>query len=176
MRRYASWVRSRTAAVVFALVVSACAHRTRSSITGAELYARVHELRGTGRATVGTVSIRTTQVLESRATGQAFVVANVIEKCQGDDPTRDVDCTLALLLDQRFTVTDHLPQEHAARPEHEDESRSIVTSVVVVGLGVAAAGGLVYGLATCEFAGCKAVFGVPLVLIGGAALFALGRD
>jgi len=167
VRRYASWVRSRTAAVVFALVVSACAHRTRSSITGAELYARVHELRGTGRAT---------QVLESRATGQAFVVANVIEKCQGDDPTRDVDCTLALLLDQRFTVTDHLPQEHAARPEHEDESRSIVTSVVVVGLGVAAAGGLVYGLATCEFAGCKAVFGVPLVLIGGAALFALGRD
>jgi hypothetical protein len=29
---------------------------------------------------------------------------------------------------------------------------------------------------TSEFAGCKAAFGVPLVLIGGGALFLLGRD
>jgi len=43
-------------------------------------------------------------------------------------------------------------------------------------LGVAATGGLIYGVATCEFEGCKAVFGVPLVLIGGGALFLLGRD
>jgi hypothetical protein len=37
------------------------------------------------------------------------VVEQVIEKCHGGDPAVDVDCTLTLLLDQRFTVMDHLP-------------------------------------------------------------------
>ena len=51
-----------------------------------------------------------------------------------------------------------------------------MTGLVVIGLAVAATGGLVYGVATCEFPGCKAVFGVPLVLFGTSALFLLGRD
>ena len=76
----------------------------------------------------------------------------------------------------RCTVLDHAPQGPAAKAGGDDQSRSIVSSAVIVGLGVAAVGGLVYGIATCEFAGCKYVFGVPLVFVGGAALFMLGRD
>jgi hypothetical protein len=94
------------------------------------------------------------------------------ERENGGDPAQDVDCTLALLLDQRFTVLDHLPDHKAP----DDQSSSIVASVVVIGLGVAVTAGLIYGVATCEFEGCRAVFGVPLVLIGGGALFSLGHD
>lgn len=160
--------------LVLGLIVAACAHPARPTVTGAELYAQVHALQDTGQATIRSISIRKGQVL---ATGeQTFVVEQVIDKCHGDAPAADVDCTLALLLDQRFAVLDHMPQGRTVKAKHEDQSRSIVASVVVVGLGVAAVGGLVYGVATCEFAGCKAVFGVPLVLIGGGALFMLGRD
>jgi hypothetical protein len=112
--------------------------------------------------------------LTTGSRGQAFLVDQVIEKCRGGDPARDVDCTLALLLDQRFTVMDHLPARRSVTETGEDQRRSIVTVVVVIGLGVAAMGGLAYGVATCEFPGCRAVFGVPLVLIGGGALFLLG--
>jgi hypothetical protein len=123
---------------------------------------------------IGATAVRKGQVLTTG--GQTFVVDQVIDRCRGGDPAVDVDCALALLLDQRFTVMDHAPRGHTAKAEHEDRSGAIATSVVVVGLGLAAAGGLVYGVATCEFAGCKAVFGVPLVFIGAGALFLLGRD
>ena len=155
-------------------MVAACGHPARPTVTGAELYAQVHTLQDTGQATIRSIAVRKGQVLTTGE--QTFVVEQVIDKCHGGDAVADVDCTLALLLDQRFTVMDHLPQGHAVKADHEDQSRSIVASVAVVGLGVAAIGGLVYGAATCDFAGCKAVFGVPLVLIGGGALFLLGRD
>ena len=155
-------------------LVAACSHSSRPTVTGAELYAQLQPLRDSGQATVGAVAIRTGQVLT--AGDQTFVVEQVIQNCHGGDPTTDVDCTLALLLDKRFTVLDQMPPQKTVGASHEDRSRSIVTSVVVIGLGVAAVGGLVYGIATCEFPGCKYVFGVPLVFIGGAALFALGRD
>jgi hypothetical protein len=51
-----------------------------------------------------------------------------------------------------------------------------MSSVAVIGLVVGGTAGLIYGDATCSFAGCKALFTVPLVFIGGAVLFALGRD
>jgi len=158
------------------LVLVACAHPSRPTVTGGELYAQLQTLRDSGTATVGPVIVRRTQFLTTRGDGQSFLVEQIIEHCKGGDPHADVDCTLALLVDQTFTVVDRMPQGRAAKPEKEDQTRSIATSVVVLSLGAAAAGGLVYGLATCEFAGCKAVFGVPLVLIGGGALFALGRD
>lgn len=160
--------------LVLSSIAAACGHPARPTVTGAELYAQVHTLQDTGQATIGSIAVRKGQVLTT--SGQTFVVEQVIDKCHGRDPAADVDCTLALLLDQRFTVIDHLPLGHTVKADHEDQSRSIVASVAVIGLGVAAIGGLVYGVATCEFAGCKAVFGVPLVLIGGGALFLLGRD
>jgi hypothetical protein len=155
-------------------MAAACGHPARPTVTGAELYAQVHTLQDTGQATIRSIAVRKGQVLTTGT--QTFVVEQVIDKCHGGDPAADVDCTLTLLLDQRFTVMDHLPQGHVVKPNHEDQLRSVVASVVIVGLSVAAVGGLVYGVATCEFPGCKAVFGVPLVLVGGGALFLLGRD
>lgn len=73
-------------------------------------------------------------------------------------------------------VLDHLPESKVRKVDPHDQSSSILTSAAVIGLGVAATGGLVYGVATCKFEGCKAVFGVPLVLIGVGALFVLARD
>lgn len=156
--------------------VTACAHPVRPTITGAELYAQLHTLQSTGEATVGAVSVRKGQVLTTRSQAQTFLVDQLIDKCRGGDPAQDVDCTLALLLDQRFTVLDRWPDHKTRKADPDDQSSSILASAVVIGLGVAVTAGLIYGVATCEFEGCRAVFGVPLVLIGGSALFLLGRD
>jgi hypothetical protein len=153
------------------VIVSACAAPKRPTVTGAELYAQVETLRTKGEAVVGTVPVRKEHVLA--AGDQTFLVRQVIENCRGGDPAADVDCTLALLVAQRFTVLDRLPTRREPKPDREDRSSSALTSIVVLGLGGAAIGGLVYGVATCEFEGCRAVFGVPLVLVGGALLFAL---
>jgi len=163
---------SRVLAAAVALV-AACGH-ARPTVTGAELYAQVHALQATGRATIGAMAVRKGQVLASG--DQVFVVEQVIDRCRGGDPATDVDCTLALLLDQRFTVLDHAPQGHASHADGEDRSASMITSGVVVGVAVAAAGGLVLGAATCDFPGCKYVFGVPIVFLAGAALIYFGRD
>lgn len=171
---------SRTAlALALTSLAAACAHPARPTVTGAELYAHVQALRDTGQATLGAIVVRKAQVLTTGPEGQSFEVAQVIDHCRGGDPAAEVDCTLALLLDQRFAVVDRIPERRAPkapRPDRSDRSGSALTAVVVIGLGLAATGGLVYGVATCEFPGCKAVFGVPLVLIGTSALFLLGRD
>jgi hypothetical protein len=166
-------------ALVLGAIAPACAHPNPPTVTGGELYAQLQALRDTGTATVGRVVVRRTQVLTTGGDGQSFLIEQVIEHCRGGDPHDDVDCALALLIDQRFMVVDHLPRGRAVRPEGgyaTEATRSIATAVVIVGLSVAAVGGLVYGLATCEFPGCKAVFGVPLIFGGGALLFTLGRD
>ena len=155
------------------LVALACGGAPRPTVTGAELYSRVEALHATGAATVGAITIRREQMLVRD--GQTFVVSQVIENCRGGDAAHDLDCALALLLDQRFTVVDHAPDAKSSA-HGEDRSGSALSAVAVVALGVAATGGLVYGVATCSFPGCKAVFGVPLVFIGGAALFMLGKD
>jgi hypothetical protein len=142
-------------------------------VTGADLYARLDVLRKTGKAVVGTVAVRKDQVLSTGRDGQAFVIDQVIENCRGGDPALDVDCTLALLVHQRFTVLDRIPDRRGPKPEREDRSRSALTAIVVTSLGAAAIGGLIYGVATCEFEGCRAVFGVPLVFVAGGVAFAL---
>ena len=159
-------------------LTSSCA-RSRPTVTAADLYAQVAVLQTTGQATVGDVTVRKDQVLTTTAEDQAFWVSQVIEKCRGGDPAADVDCTLALLIGQRFLVMDRMPEaRRTPKPRHErdDKSGSFLSSVVVIGLGVAAIGGLAYGAGTCDFAGCKVVFGVPLVLIGGGLLFVLIGD
>lgn len=165
------------ALLVVVAITSACGH-SKPTVTGAELYAQVQALQSTGQATVGAVAIRKEQVLTTASAGQVFLVEQVIATCKGGDPSRDVDCTLALLLGERFTVTDHIPARRTPKVEGEGEDRSssMLMSGVVVGIAAAAAGGLIYGLATCEFPGCKAVFGVPVVLVAGGALFVLVGD
>lgn len=159
--------------LVIVLVLAACANRARPTVTGAELYAQVTMLQTAGQVTVRDVTVRKGQVLTTGAEGQAFWVTQVIEKCRGGDPAADVDCTLALLLEQRFSVLDRMPAGRPPAKEKADRTGSFLTSAVVVGLAVAAVGGLAYGTATCEFAGCKAVFGVPLGVITAAGLLLL---
>jgi hypothetical protein len=160
--------------LVLSVVAAACGHPARPTVTGADLYAQVHTLQDTGVASIGSIAVRKGQVLTTGT--QTFVVEQVIDKCHGGDPANDVDCALALLLDQRFTVMDRAPAGHARGGDHEDQSRSMISSVVIIGLGVAAVGGLIYGIAACDFPGCKYVFGVPLVFIGAGALFMVSRD
>ena len=156
--------------LVLHVIISGC-RPARPTITGAELYARLPALRDTGETTVGAVLIRKNHVLTSGPV-QVFVVEQVIEKCRGGDPAADVDCTLALLLDQRFTVMDHWPERKSVKAAPEDRSGSAMSSFVVIGFGVGAIAGLGYGAATCEFPGCEVVFGLPLVLVAGAVAFA----
>jgi hypothetical protein len=159
--------------LVLSTLATACAHSARPTVRGAELYAQVRTLQDTGQATVRSIVVRKDQVL---TTGdQAFEVEQVIDKCHGGDAATDVDCTLTLLLDHQFTVMDQMPQGRVVKAAHEDRSGAMA-SVVVVGATVAALGGLVYGVATCDFPGCKAVFGVPLVFVAGGMVLMLGRD
>jgi hypothetical protein len=164
----------RSSLALSAIAAIACGHPARPTVTGAELYAQVHTLEDTGQATIGTIAIHKGQVLTTST--QIFAVEQVIDKCRGGDPSTDVDCALALLLDQRFTVLDHPPRGRAAGADHEDQSRPIMSSAAVIGVGTVAVGALVYGAATCDFAGCRYVFGVPLVFVGAAALFLVSRD
>lgn len=164
------------ALVIAAACAAGCAH-ARPTVAGGDLYARVHALQTAGQVTIGTVVVRADQTLVTTSAAQPFLVSQLVARCRGGDPTLDVDCTLALLVAERFTVHDHAPAARDVRVgAHEDRSSSILVSAAVVGLALAATGGLVYGVATCEFAGCEAVFGVPLVLVAGGALFLLGRD
>ncbi len=167
------WFRS----LVLAAIASACARSHPPTVSGGDLYAQVQTLQTAGQATVGTLVVRRDQTLVTVSAKQPFLVSQVIDHCEGGDPTLDVDCMLALLVAERFTVADHAPSQTGPKPTAgEDNSGSMLASVAVVSLVVAGAGGLVYGIATCEFEGCKAVFGVPLALIGAGSLFLLGRD
>lgn len=169
----------RPLAVALAVVVAvaACAKPRAPTVTGAQLYAQVGVLQAAGTVTIDGVTVGREHFLTTGREGQIFVVAQVIERCRGGDPTADVDCTLALLLEQRFAVHERAPTRKAVKEaEPEDRSGSALTAIVVAGLGVAATGGLIYGVATCEFPGCKVVFGLPLALFGATALLLLGRD
>lgn len=163
-------------ALLLAVLLAGCSH-ARPTVAGRDLYAQVQTLQAAGQVTIGSIVVRRDQTLVTTSSRQPFGVAQLVERCRGGDPALDVDCTLALLVAEHFTVHDHPPTAREVRSAaREDRSGSALASIAVVGLAVAATGGLVYGVATCEFPGCKAVFGVPLVLIGGAALFLLGRD
>ena len=161
--------------VALGVLAAGCAHAA-PSVTGAQLYANVASLQTTGAADIGSVHVVASSVLTTGSDGPAYVVKQVVEHCKGGDPTADVDCTLALLLDQRFQVRDRAPERRSAAAKQDDRSGSMLSSVAVITLAVAATGGLIYGGATCDFPGCKVVFGGPLLLLGGAALFTLGRD
>lgn len=157
--------------LLLVVMLVACGRAHRPTISGAELYAQVVPLRDTGAVTIRDITVRKEQALVTSS--QQFLVAQLIEGCKGGDPAAEVDCALALLVAENFEVLDHLREARRNKEPGEDRSRSAITSGVVLGLAAAATAGLVYGVVTCEFEGCKAVFGVPLVFIGGGALFLL---
>ena len=159
--------------LVLALVIG-CGAPKRPTVTGADLYARVEVLKSVGQTVVDNTPIRKDQVLITGRDGQVFVIEQIVENCRGGDAVADVDCTLALLINETFTVLDKIPDPKAApKAEEEDRSGPAITAIVVVSLAVGAIGGLVYGAATCEFEGCEVVFGVPLVIVAGGLTFGL---
>jgi hypothetical protein len=131
--------------ILVATLVAGCARRTGPIVDGADLYAQVAEVRG--------VTVRREQVLVTeRVDGLIFLVGDA-----------------GLAARTSLLLRDEAPQ----RQPTAVVPRNVPTALVALTLVGSAISGLSYGIATCEFEGCKAVFGLGLVLIGGAALFAL---
>jgi hypothetical protein len=154
-------------------LLAACAHAPPPTVTGAQLYAQVAELQTTGAATVGNVRVFETSVLTNGADGPSYVVKQVIDHCKGGDPTADIDCTLALLVGESFGVTDHVPVRRDSLKSDNKAGGPALSAGALLGVAAGISAGLVYGLVACDFPGCKAVFGVPLALVGGATLFGI---
>jgi len=159
-------------------VVAGCAHHQGPTFAGADLYAQVQVLQDKGHATVPAsphpVEVRTGQILVSVDGGSQYEIDPLIARCHGGDPGHDNECMLAQLRGQRFRVTKAVPE---GKPPHADAGgkMSFRAKALIVALVIGAP--LTYGLAKCGFAGCHAVFGVPLVLDAGfLTLATLGPD
>lgn len=142
--------------------VVGCAHRPAGpTVTGAMLYSHVEALRVHGRVMIEAgakpIEVRGEQFLVTA--DQVFVVSQIVENCRGGEPELDVDCALALLRDRRFVVRDQPPQPRAQPGEDE---LSIRAKLGLTALAIAIP--LTYGVATCEFEDCRAIFGLGLAL------------
>ena len=169
------WILPAFAAVA---VFAGCAHPAAPTFSGADLYARIPELLNKGHVTVPAnprpVEVRADQVLVAADGGSMFELRVVLTGCQGGDPEHDAECTLATLRGQRFRVTNAMPASAAPRA-HPDDGLSFGGKALIAALVIGAP--LTYGLASCSFAGCKALFGVPLALDACfLALATLGPD
>ncbi len=149
------------------LLAFACAHPAAPTISGAELYAQVGALRADGRATVGSLEVRRDQYLVASSTDQVFAVDQVLARCTGAGLDADPDCTLALVRDLRFRVVDRAPTPSTRKA---DDGMSAQHKAQLISLAVAAP--LTYGAFACNFAGCWAIFTVPLVLDAAFLLIA----
>jgi hypothetical protein len=174
-------------ALAAVMAVAACARPARPTIIGADLYAQVQRLQAAGEvelpaAPTGTLHVGTGHWLATATSApQVFSVRELIAGCRGGDPEQDLDCTLALLGEQRFTVLTRppAPARSVADPDDPDgaDRAGVLAGVppVVVGALVTGAIGapLIYGLTVCEFPGCKVVFGLPLAFDAVALLLIL---
>jgi hypothetical protein len=149
----------------------ACARGPKGPfISGAALYAHAIEIGRDGTAMVKSTDDREVDVhrdfyLVTSSRDQVFWVSQVIEHCKGGDPTAESDCTLALLLDKKFTVLEKAP-EAPANNGPKDPSIGGKLAVTIIAAGVTA--GLGAAGAKCElFTDCKDL------LIGGAVLSGL---
>lgn len=156
------------AALLASLALAACTRPARPTVSGADLYAQVTALRDAGRISVAApdhpIEVRREQVLIADRTSQVFVIEQLIERCRGGAPELDVDCALALVRDQRFRVVDHAPDAPETRAERARLPPRLAIALVTGAIAVP----LVWGVSTCDFPGCKAVFGFPLALDAGA--------
>lgn len=159
--------------VVLAIVVGSlvgCAGARPATIHGNDLYARASELREQGEVSVPTsnhktVVVHANQYLVDRSADQVFQVRDVVAGCYGNSLAEDTECTLALLRDHRFVVTDKYPEPRRVKG---DESRDISdlnkARLVLLTAGTAMA----IGAAKCDaFDGCQELLGI------GAGLDAL---
>lgn len=150
---------------LFLALLIGCAHGPRTSIAGADLYAQVKTLQANGRivvtANTGQIEVARSQVLVIDGDPpQVYVIADIIENCRGGSPVDDPDCTLALLYNQRFLVRNEAPKPRKRPGEQEEDSPMVKFTIA----SVAIAAPLTWGVATCEFDGCKWIFGIPLGL------------
>ncbi len=156
--------------VAIALLVVGCAGAPKqATIGGNELYARASELREQGRVVVQSsnhqpVEVRLEHYLIDRSRDQIFHVREVVAGCYGNSMEEDTDCTVALMRDQRFVLSDHIPQPKGFKGEEEDISEINKARIVLLAAGTAMA----VGAAKCDaFDGCKELLGI------GAGLDAL---
>ncbi len=157
--------------LALALLVVGCAGASKqTTISGVELYARASQLREQGQVAMRTsanttIQVRLDQFLVDRSRDQVFHVWEVVEGCHGNAMSEDVDCTVALLRDQRFVVSDQLPTPRKPPSEEGRDLAGITKARLVM---VAAGTAMAIGAAKCEvFEGCKGLLGI------GAGLDAL---
>ena len=99
-----------------------------------------------------------------RSRDQVFHVREIVAGCYGNGLDQDTDCTVALMRDQRFIVSDNIPQPKRLKSEEGDISEIHKARIVLLAAGTAMA----VGAAKCEaFDGCKELLGI------GAGLDAL---
>lgn len=156
--------------LAIALLAVGCAASPRTTISGGDLYARASQLRAQGQVAMPTsanttIQLRVDQYLVDRSRDQVFHVWEVVKDCHGNAMSEDVDCTVALLRDQRFVVSDKMPTPRKAPSEEGSDLSGINKARLVM---VAAGTAMAIGAAKCEaFEGCKGLLGI------GAGLDAL---
>ncbi len=158
------------------LAVGCARPSQRPTISGAQLYAQLPALLLEGQVMVDApppVNVRTDQVLVTPDRTQMFDVQTLVANCPASlDPAEPV-CMLAALRDLRFEVHDTPPIRDLPKPAEEPSALGYHGTLLVVALAIAAP--LTYGVATCEFDGCKAIFGLGLTFDAlGLLVLAIG--
>ena len=157
--------------LLIVMLLAACgAKQPQPTIRGADLYARVGELKAAGHAAVPSnqqpVTVRMDQYLVDRSRDQIFVVDQAVAGCDGLDITTDEDCTLALIGDQRFAVVDAPPDpKRTYRDDADDDDISDLNKARIF---LALAGtAMAVGAAKCDaFDGCGELLGVAAAADG----------
>lgn len=156
--------------LAIALLVVGCAGAKQATISGGDLYARASQLREQGQVAMPTsanttIQVRLDQYLVDRSRDQVFHVREVVAGCHGNSLAEDSECTVALMRDQRFVVSDRMPTQRALPNDEGSDISGINKARLVM---VAAGTAMAIGAAKCEaFDGCKGLLGI------GAGLDAL---
>lgn len=150
--------------VALALAVSGCTHAGRPTITGAALYGQLVPLSRFGRATVQgsdahPVVVHYGQLLVADV--GTYALDELVKNCPEQQFDDTGVCLLESQLDTRFRVYD-TPKDATSTAHRNDRGLSWRGKATITGLVLAAP--LALGVATCDFAGCQALFGVPLAL------------
>lgn len=150
--------------IAIALLVVGCAGAPKqATIGGNDLYARASELREQGHVVLQSssrkpVEVRLEHYLIDRSRDQIFHVREIVDGCHGNSMAEDTECTAALMRDQRFVVTDHIPaQKRLPGSEGDDISGVNKARLVLLAAGTAMA----VGAAKCDaFDGCGSLLAI----------------
>jgi hypothetical protein len=147
------------------LLLASCAHPNRPTIAGAELYAQHGALARDGHVALAgsdakPVDVRYGQLLVSDDAQLTVAVDALVKNCPDQPEDETSVCALADLRDRRFRVVDQTVPSSARAVD--DDDLGFRGKLLITGLAIAAP--LTYGVAACNFPGCRALFGVPLGL------------